>query len=108
MLHEARDTRNPLLERVKFLAIFASNLDEFFQVRVSGLRRQVRAGVTAVSSDGMNPFQQLDAIRERVRTLVADHATTWASIHDELAAEGVAVRGELHQHVSVSVPSIAA
>jgi len=91
VLHEARDTRNPLLERVKFLAIFASNLDEFFQVRVSGLRRQVRAGVTAVSSDGMNPPQQLDAIRERVRMLVADHATIWATIHDELAAEGVAI-----------------
>jgi polyphosphate kinase len=91
VLHEAADTRNPLLERVKFLAIFASNLDEFFQVRVSGLRRQVRAGVTAVTVDGMNPFQQLDAIRERVRTLVADHAAIWASMHEELAAEGVAI-----------------
>jgi polyphosphate kinase len=91
VLHEARDTRNPLLERVKFLAIFASNLDEFFQVRVSGLRRQVRAGVTAVSSDGMNPFQQLDAIRERVRSLLADQAAIWASMQDELAAEGVAI-----------------
>jgi polyphosphate kinase len=91
VLHEARDARNPLLERVKFLAIFASNLDEFFQVRVSGLRRQVRAGATAVSSDGMTPLQQLDAIRERVRSLVADHAEIWAAIHAELEAEGVAI-----------------
>ncbi len=91
VLHEARDTRNPLLERVKFLAIFASNLDEFFQVRVSGLRRQVRAGVTAAASDGMNPAQQLDAIRERVRGLVAEHAEIWASMREQLAAAGVAI-----------------
>jgi polyphosphate kinase len=91
VLHEARDARNPLLERVKFLAIFANNLDEFFQVRVSGLRRQVAAGATAVSSDGMTPFQQLDAIRDRVRTLINDHAVIWASIQEQLAAAGVAI-----------------
>jgi polyphosphate kinase len=91
VLHEARDARNPLLERVKFLAIFASNLDEFFQVRVSGLRRQVRAGATTHSSDGLTPLQQLDAIRDRVRALTADHAAIWADIHDELAREGVAI-----------------
>lgn len=91
VLHEARDARNPLLERVKFLAIFASNLDEFFQVRVSGLRRQVRAGVTVASSDGLNPAQQLDAIRERVRGLVSDHSAIWDSMRDELATEGVAI-----------------
>jgi polyphosphate kinase len=91
VLHEARDARNPLLERVKFLAIFASNLDEFFQVRVSGLRRQVRAGATAVSSDGLTPLQQLDAIRDRVRTLAADHAEIWAAVREELSDEGVAI-----------------
>ena len=91
VLHEARDARNPLLERVKFLAIFASNLDEFFQVRVSGLRRQVRAGATAVSSDGLTPLQQLDAIRERVRTLAADHGEIWADVRQELSDEGVAI-----------------
>lgn len=91
VLHEARDARNPLLERVKFLAIFASNLDEFFQVRVSGLRRQVRAGATAVSSDGMTPVQQLDAIRERVRTMIGDQSAIWASIRESLAAKGVEI-----------------
>jgi polyphosphate kinase len=91
VLHEARDSRNPLLERVKFLAIFANNLDEFFQVRVSGLRRQVQAGATPHTSDGMTPAQQLDAIRGRVRGLIADHAQIWAAIHDELAAEGVEI-----------------
>jgi len=91
VLHEARDARNPLLERVKFLAIFASNLDEFFQVRVSGLRRQDQAGAQPHSSDGMTPAQQLDAIRSRVRELIAEHSATWTAIREELAAEGVEI-----------------
>ena len=91
VLHEARDVRNPLLERVKFLAIFASNLDEFFQVRVSGLRRQVQAGATPHTSDGLTPAQQLDAIRDRVRGLIADHAVIWSHIRSALAAEGVEI-----------------
>ena len=91
VLHEARDARNPLLERVKFLAIFASNLDEFFQVRVSGLRRQDMSGSQHVSSDGLTPAQQLDAIRARVRDLVAEHSAIFASIRAELAAEGVEI-----------------
>ncbi len=91
VLHEARDARNPLLERVKFLAIFASNLDEFFQVRVSGLRRQVQAGASPHTSDGLTPAQQLDAIRDRVRGLIADHAAIWSAIRAELAAEGVEI-----------------
>ena len=91
VLHEARDARNPLLERVKFLAIFASNLDEFFQVRVSGLRRQVQAGTAHHAPDGLTAAQQLDAIRVRVRELVADHASIWMDISKELAAEGVEI-----------------
>ena len=91
VLHEARDARNPLLERVKFLAIFASNLDEFFQVRVSGLRRQRQSGSQHVSSDGMTPARQLDAIRDRVTELVADHSAIWADIREQLAAEGVEI-----------------
>ncbi|OGO58009.1 MAG: RNA degradosome polyphosphate kinase [Chloroflexi bacterium RBG_16_72_14] len=91
VLHEARDARNPLLERVKFLAIFASNLDEFFQVRVSGLRRQRQSGAQHVSSDGMTPARQLDEIRARVNELVADHSAAWADIRERLAAEGVEI-----------------
>ncbi len=91
VLNEAGDTRNPVLERVKFLAIFASNLDEFFQVRVSGLRRQHQASGTHHSLDGLTAGQQLDAIRVRVRELVAEHAAIWSGIRDELAAEGVLV-----------------
>ena len=89
VLHEARDARNPLLERVKFLAIFASNLDEFFQVRVSGLRRQRQSGAQHVSSDGMTPARQLDEIRARVSELVADHSAMWADIRLRLSEEGV-------------------
>jgi polyphosphate kinase len=65
----AEDPAQPLLERVKFVAIFTQNLDEFFQIRVSGLEEQVDAGVTAVTPDGMSPREQLVAIRERVIAL---------------------------------------
>ena len=64
LLDEAKDERNPLLERVKFLAILGSNLDEFFMVRVSGVRKQVEAGVTELSIDGMTPRDQLAAMRK--------------------------------------------
>src|SRR3954449_5979001 len=63
VLHEARDERNPLLERAKFLAIFSSNLDEFFQVRVAGLRQQVAAGSASRSPDGRTAAEQLTEIR---------------------------------------------
>ncbi len=91
VLHEARDVRNPLLERVKFLAIFANNLDEFFQVRVSGLRRQDQSNASHHSLDGLTPSQQLDAIRERVRELIVEHASIWNDIRKDLASEGVEI-----------------
>jgi polyphosphate kinase len=71
VLSLAEDEERPLLERCKFLAIFASNLDEFFQVRVGGLREQLLAGVIAPSPDGLTPAEQLHAVRERVDELVA-------------------------------------
>ena len=70
VLHEAFDPRNRLLERLKFLAIFSTNLDEFYMVRVAGLRRQIAAGVQHVPPDGMMPTQQLAAITARVAELV--------------------------------------
>jgi len=71
VLAMAEDASVPLLERVRFLSIFASNLDEFFQVRVAGLCEQVAAGASGTNADGLSPSAQLDAIREVVRVLSA-------------------------------------
>jgi polyphosphate kinase len=91
VLFEARDSRNPLLERVKFLAIFASNLDEFFQVRIAGLRQQVSAGSAAPAPDGRTAAEQLAAARSRVLELIADHSAIYADIRRSLAAEGIEI-----------------
>jgi polyphosphate kinase len=77
VLEEALDERHPLLERVKFLAIFASNTDEFFMIRVSGLRRQLAAEVLETSPDGMTPAEQLAATRERLLPLLTRHSECW-------------------------------
>jgi len=69
VLEEAQDETNPLLERVKFLAIFGNNMDEFYMVRVSGILKQVEAGVSEVSPDGLTPREQLAAIRKRAIVL---------------------------------------
>ncbi|HEY9808076.1 MAG TPA: polyphosphate kinase 1 [Halomicronema sp.] len=71
VLHEALDARTPLLERLKFLAIFSSNLDEFFMVRVAALKQQVEAKVRKLSPDGRVASEQLDAISERLRPMVS-------------------------------------
>ena len=91
VLHEARDERNPILERVKFLTIFAGNLDEFFQVRIAGLRQQVETGSVATSPDGRTADAQLAAARERVLDLVAEHSAIWLDVRRALAAEGIEV-----------------
>jgi polyphosphate kinase len=100
VLHEARDARNPLLERVKFLTIFAGNLDEFFQVRVAGLRQQMQAGKSALSPDGRSPEEQLAAIRERVFELTTDHSRIALDVRAALAQEGVEIvdYGAIPQH----------
>ena len=74
VLEEAFDVRTPLLERLKFLAIFSSNLDEFFMIRVSGLKEEIDQSVTALSPDGLSPEQQLEQIRKRSVTLVEKQA----------------------------------
>ncbi len=81
VLEEALDPSNPLLERVKFLAIFSSNLDEFFMIRVAGLSRQMTRGVLSAPPDGMTPTAQLAAIRETVVPMLEKCARIW---HDEL------------------------
>jgi polyphosphate kinase len=91
VLFEARDERNPLLERAKFLAIFSSNLDEFFQVRVAGLMEQIAAGGVKRSLDGRTAPEQLAAIRERVASLVLDHSLLVRDVRARLAGEGIAV-----------------
>ena len=70
VLHEALDARTPLLEKLKFLAIFSSNLDEFFMVRVAGLKMQVEAGVRKLTPDGRTPGQQLQDISKKIRPLI--------------------------------------
>mgnify|MGYP001565776916 FL=1 len=70
VLHEAADARTPLLERLKFLAIFGSNIDEFYMVRVAGIRRQLAAGVTRTGPDGIGPAELLDRIDAQVRELL--------------------------------------
>src|SRR3990172_6390831 len=64
VLEEAQDPSNPLLDRVKFLAIVGSNLDEFFMVRTSGLKKQISAGIVDLPPDGMTPAEQMAAIRK--------------------------------------------
>ena len=91
VLFEAVDGRNPLLERVRFLSIFATNLDEFFQIRVAGLKQQVEAGRSTPTPDGMNATQTLDAIRTRLLPMVAKHSGTWAGVRDELAEESIRI-----------------
>ncbi len=91
VLHEARDTRTPLLERAKFLAIFASNLDEFFMIRVSGLREQAATRPTRTSADGMTPADQIAEIRTRVQAAVAEHCRIFGVVREALAASGVAI-----------------
>jgi polyphosphate kinase len=91
VLHEATDERNPLLERVKFLAIFASNLDEFFQIRVAGLRQQLAASAVRSSPDGRSPEEQLVAIRRRVQDLVEEQGVLFGRIRTMLADADVRI-----------------
>jgi len=86
-------TLHPLLERVKFLAIFHANLDEFFMIRVSGLRQQVLAGAVALPPDGMTPAEQLAAIRERLLPMLDQGARCWADdLKPQLEQTGIRIR----------------
>jgi len=89
VLHEALDPRTALLERLKFLSIFSSNLDEFYMVRVAGLRRQLAAGVTHAPVDGLSPQEQLDAIRGVVAEQLARHRQGLEDVLAQLADHGV-------------------
>jgi polyphosphate kinase len=92
VLEEALDPTKPLLERVKFLSIFSSNLDEFFMIRVSGLRRQLESGVLHLPADGMTPAQQLAAIRERLAPALERRASCWRmELLPRLAEAGIEI-----------------
>lgn len=89
VLEEAENPDNPLLERVKFLAIMSSNLGEFFMVRIGGLKQQVKAGVSEVSPDGMTPAEQLAAAREQAVALIRRGRELYRHLREELERENI-------------------
>ncbi|MBV9358188.1 MAG: RNA degradosome polyphosphate kinase, partial [Chloroflexi bacterium] len=89
VLHEAEDARNPLLERVKFLAITAANLDEFFMKRIGGLKQQVVAGLQELTVDGRTPQEQIDECEALIYQMEARQHTCLAELLELLRAENI-------------------
>jgi polyphosphate kinase len=91
VLEECANPAHPLLERVRFLSICGANLDEFYMVRVSGLREQVEAGVTEKSQEGLSPAEQLERIDATAGVLMARQQREWRTLQELLRKEGIAV-----------------
>jgi polyphosphate kinase len=91
VLGESYNPEHPLLERLRFLSISASNLDEFYMVRVAGLKAQVAAGITSPSADNLTPAQQLHAVNQHVIELMREQQACWRRLRSELRDNGIAV-----------------
>ena len=91
VLEEAKNPRVPLLERLRFLSISATNLDEFYTVRVAGLRELARAGNTTPGTDGLSPAEQLVLINDDARRLMAEQQAIWAALRSQLEEAGIAI-----------------
>ena len=106
VLEEAEDPTHPLLERLKFLSIFSTNLDEFFMIRVAGLQEQITSGVTELSEDGMTPQDQIKEIRSRLLPLYKRHSSIWRTqVRPSLVKEGIIIHdiSELTEEEQVEV-----